>query len=264
MGKVPFVMLTQRRARRSLIALLAGALAALGLYAVPAATAAPTDGPTDLRVFFGVPGDKAGEPVTIHASVKPAGSDGQVNIFPTGTVTFSVGDGVPKVVSQYGATTGFSYTIPSNDPFTVTATFHGTNGWEDSTYTATFKPLTRPYWGPVVPTVASIGAGGLKLNLKFSASIKNALGQGIAGRQIIFSLFNRLPQVADPASGGVAVCTALTDANGDATCTGLTGLGTIVSILSGGAFANDTGPTIKPKDQSYSTSWTKIPAIVIG
>ncbi|RZI92543.1 MAG: Ig-like domain repeat protein, partial [Microbacterium sp.] len=194
MGKVLLVMLT-RRTRRSLVALLAGVLAALGLYAVPAATAAPTSGPVDLRVYFGGPGDKAGETVSIHAAVKPVGVTGQVNVYPTGTVTFSVGDGVPKVVSPYGATEGFSYTIPSNDPFTVTATFHATGGWEDSTYTATFKPLTRPYWGPVVPTVASLGAGGLKLNLKFSASVKNALGQGIAGRQIIFTLFNRLPQV---------------------------------------------------------------------
>lgn len=264
-GKVPSLMLTQRRARRSsLAALLAGILAGLGLYAIPSATAAPTDGPTDLRVYFGGPGDKAGETVSIHAAVKPTGAVGQVDDYPTGTVTFSVGDGLPKDVSPYGATTGFNYTIPSNAPFTVTATFHGTGGWEDSTYTATFKPLTRPYWGPVVPTVASIGAGGLKVNLKFSASIKNALGQGIAGRQIIFSLFNRLPQIADPASGGVVVCTALTDANGEATCTGLTSLGTIVTVLTGGAYANDTGPTIKPVDQGYSTSWIKIPAILIG
>lgn len=264
MGKVLLVM-THRRARRSLLALLSGALVAVGLYAVPATAADYPPGPTALRVYFGGPGDKAGETISIHAAVKPAAAGtGQLDTYPTGTVTFSVGDGVPVAVGTYGATTGFSYTIPSNDAFQVTATFHGTGGWEDSTYTATFKPLSRPYWGPTVPTVASIGAGGLKLSLKFTASIKNALGQGLPGRHVTFTLFNRLPQIADPASGAVEVCHALTDFNGNATCTGLTSLGTVVSLLTGGAFANDRGPTIKPTDQGYSTSWTKIPAILIG
>ncbi|MGW2637091.1 Ig-like domain repeat protein [Streptomyces sp. NPDC001348] len=78
-----------------------------------------------------------GQPVTFTATVAVV-SPGTGS--PTGTVTFSFGDGTPAVtapVSSRTATTTHAYTRTTGSPFTVTAAYNGDTGYSPSTTSRT-------------------------------------------------------------------------------------------------------------------------------
>lgn len=201
----------------------------------PALAPAHADGPvpTVLFVHFGGDGDHAGQSIDVIADVRPA--DGGP-AYPRGSVVFSVGDGTPVPVDPTYLSAKTTVTIPSNDPFTVTATFTGTDGWGDSTASGTFTPLTRRVFDPE-PTVARIGAGSLRLTLTFATYLRNTIGGPMPGRQIAFTLLNPPPTFNEPGGYSIPVCTATTDANGLASCKGSAALASIVSILTNGGYA---------------------------
>ncbi|HET6151732.1 MAG TPA: hypothetical protein VFE15_02185 [Marmoricola sp.] len=210
-----------------------------GLLAIAPAHA-DTPGPTTLDLAF-TGGDHAGEVVTASADVRPADNSSDD---PTGSVTFSVGDGQPVPVDQeLDAQTTFVLT--SNDPVVVTATFHGTGGWGDSTVTSTFHPLYK-FTMVADPTIASVGAGGLKLNLTLSLHVVNSIGQGVPGYKVAFTLLQPTPNVVFQNKLSLPVCTAVSDANGLATCGGTGLVAAVVSILVDGAYGTVIATPTQP------------------
>ncbi|RNL80942.1 hypothetical protein [Nocardioides marmorisolisilvae] len=168
-----------------------------------------------------------------------------------------VGDGTP-VHEQYGYLQVFG-TAPSNDPVTVTATFLGAPGYESgATASATTKPLQQPTFS-AEPTVARVKPG-LKLTLTLSTHATNFVGAPMAGVPVVFTIRDAYEQGApgpqtEPIRW-IEICTAYTDANGLATCGGSGLLGSVASLLTGGAYA--TWAT-----QPWG-NFTKLPVVVSG
>jgi hypothetical protein len=217
---------------RPLLAAVATLVLVVGASLLAGPVHADTPGPTVLYLsFYG--GDHAGETVIAHADVRPANGSSD---YPSGTVTFSIGDGHPVPVDPQILDAETTFTLTSNDPVTVTATFHGTGGWGDSTVTSTFHPLYKFTLG-ADPTIARLGAGGLKLVLNLQAHVRNSIGQGVPGYKVAFTLVQPPPNVVFANTASVPVCTAVTNAAGLATCNGSAALAAVVSILLGGAWA---------------------------
>lgn len=238
--------------RHGLVALALALLVGLGLYAVPAAVADQMA--TKVGLHFNGDGDHAGQQIEAIASVRAL--DGS-SAYPTGSVTFSLGDGTPVALHPQYLNARLPFTIPSNDPFEVTATFHGTNGWGDSTITVIYTPLHKAFWDTSHPTVARIGTSP-KITLSFGVYRRNSLGAPLAGRQVAFTLLAPVPNAVSPNRTSIPVCTATTNAQGFATCSGNVLLAVVGSLLTGGAFATElTGP-------NALLDSVRIPALKLG
>lgn len=93
-----------------------------------------------------------------------------------------------------------------------------------------------PYvWEPE-PTVARFNP--LSLTLTFAVTMRESTGAPITGKRLQFSLFAKTPTLYDEKPKfSYPICVAVTDANGRATCGGKALVGSLLSVLGGGAYA---------------------------
>lgn len=217
-----------RSTQRLFATVLVVLVAALGLHAIPAQAADTI--PTTAQVTVSG-GDQIGSTVYVTAYVFASGET------PSGSVVFTgVGDGTPVPLKGTGYAS-VQHVLTSNDPFPVSIAFTGTNGFGDSSASTTVRPLQKTYLH-AQPTVLQL-VGGPRLTLTMSAYTRNALGGPLAGRKITFTLFAPAPVFLEK-NNSLTVCTAVSDANGLATCGGVGLVAAIVSILVGGAYATHT------------------------
>lgn len=230
--------------QRLLIASITALVVALGVYAVPAQAVDAI--PTTAQVTVSG-GDQMGETVYITAYVF---ASGQV---PTGSVVFTgVGDGTPKPLQGTGFAS-VSHVLTSNDPFPVSIAFTGTNGFADATASTVVRPLQKAYLH-AEPTVLKLS--GPRLTLTMAAYVRDALGGPLAGRKITFTLLAPPPVFLEK-NNSLPVCTAVSNANGLATCGGSGLIGSIVSILVGGAYATYVPAAIVP-----AYDYVKLPVVM--
>jgi hypothetical protein len=104
-----------------------------------------------------------------------------------------------------------------------------------------FRTYVSPFPTTLVANPSIVKLSGLKLYLTLSARLMSS-GSGVAGRTVSFS------------AGNKAVCSALTNANGDAACGGLIP-GTLASVLGLGYTATFVG------DSTYAASSAAGPLI---
>lgn len=235
--------------------LLVLALAALGL-ALPQVAVAADPIPTTTRVFLadGAPGTTV---VTTRVSSDAGVPAGSVVLFNTGS---SDPLGPPVALDASGAAT---QTVPTGTGISpYRAEFTGTGGYADSVG----SPNPFGEWTVMKPEPTILRIGGptlLKLTLTFATRITYLSdGRPGAGEKVLFTLRN----VARGASGHpemspnyvppVAVCTAVADATGYATCQGTASQSSLVTLLTTPAYANHA---LFPVYESV-----KLPPISIG
>ncbi len=90
-------------------------------------------------------------------------------------------------------------------------------------------------WEPE-PTVARLGPG-LQLTLTTATRLRDGSGAPIVGAKVAFTLFSKTPTLYDVSRFHLPICTAVTDAHGLATCKGQGLVGSLVSVVAGGAHA---------------------------
>jgi hypothetical protein len=234
---------------RALTFLATAALLLVGFtVAVPAQAAEPITTTVAVTIENA---DDVGGTFTVFATVTSASGT------PTGAVTFSGSvptttvplDGMGKA-HLYGQNTELSQT--------VTATFTGSNGYGNSSDTVTAYAEKYVDWDPE-PTIARLGPG-LKLTLTMATHLHDRDGQPMAGTKVAFTLLAKTPSFYDyPPKPSLNVCTAVADANGFATCKGNGLVGSVLSLVLGGAYA-----TVMDGPFPSEYQFTKLPVIRVG
>lgn len=172
---------------------------------------------------------------------------------PTGTVTFS--GSVPTTTVPLDASgTASMYHQDMARTHTVTATFNGTNGYGPSSSTVTKHTEDYIEWDPE-PTVAWLGPN-FQLTMTMATYLYDYQGEPMAGARVAFTLLDHVPAFPYPAPKPyLNVCEAVADANGLATCKGSGFVGSMLSLLTNGAYATYyDGPF-------SSDAWTKLPVV---
>ncbi|MGW2400674.1 YVTN family beta-propeller repeat protein [Kitasatospora sp. NPDC001664] len=168
-----------------------------------------------------------------------------------GTVVTVDGTGLSGASSvKFGSTEASSFSVATDNRLTavapagtgtvdVTVTTPGgssaTSAADRFTYTVVTDPGTPHSTAlSAAPTLFSVGAGGLTVGLTLSATLTDTTAHlPAAGQTVRFTV------------GSATVCTAVTNAHGTATCSGLVPLLTVV--LAGGYQATFAGtPALKP------------------
>ncbi|MCW2787140.1 MAG: Ig-like domain repeat protein [Marmoricola sp.] len=246
------IRMSLRFQRRSLLGVVLVVVAALGLVAVPAQAADPIPTTTTLVITGG---DHIGDPVTMTATATSASGT------PTGTFYLTGTHETQAFPADANGSATYTDTMRQKS-VEFQAYFVGTNGYGDS-HQITQKVTLDLVYFDAQPTVARIGAGGLRLTLSFAVHLHDVNGAPMAGRAVEFTLFHPPTYSPGQSTGPVkVVCDTVSDAHGNAACSGNEAPAAIVSILSGGAWASHMVP-----DPFFGTSadeFTKLPVIVLG
>lgn len=219
--------MSRRTSRVSLALAFVTLLVALGL---PAAAGAAGTIPTTTKITMTGDREPGGGILLIARASSASGT-------PTGSVTFSGPTFATVTVPVDDEGTATTEVVSPPADLAGTATFVGTGEYADSTDTVVWKLPDSTAWQPS-PTVLRIGGPiGLQLTLTFATRVTNKFGTPKVGVPVHFTLLAPAALFAEP-GGGLEVCTAVTDATGFATCKGKALLGAVLSILTGGAYAN--------------------------
>ncbi|WP_432093509.1 Ig-like domain repeat protein, partial [Streptomyces sp. bgisy100] len=163
-----------------------------------------SDAPTTTSVQSPEP-SVVGEPVTFTATVAPEVPEAGA---PSGTVTFTFGDGLAPVtvpVTGGTATVTHTYENAAGSPFTVAATFEGDEGFASSTGTDTHVVGAATTSTSVVssPDPSVVGE-----SVTFTATVTpEAPGSGTPSGSVVFEFGDGSPTVTAAVSGGVATAT---------------------------------------------------------
>jgi hypothetical protein len=243
-----------RRTVRTVIALLAALVAPFALAAIPVTAQAADLTPTSTALTI-QGGFSFGDPVTYTATVtSQAGT-------PTGSVTFTV-DGGATIASDVPVDGSGVATVTTTATATGLTAFHadftGTGGFADSSGLALNNTTAASLVLHPVPSVLEISRSNpLKITLTLSSWATRLDGTPVVGEELTFSVLGKQPNLFD-FGGGSVICTAVTNAQGYASCGGKGVFGAIVSLLSGGSYVTHFS------DDDYGFSSDKAKVIVLG
>ena len=146
-----------------------------------------------------------GQPVTVTATVAPVAPGAGT---PTGTVTFSFGDGTDNTTVQLtdgAATVTHPYIGTSGSPFTISATYNGATDFTASTGTEsqTLTPASTTTTVNALPDPSVTGQP-----VTFTATVAPlAPGAGTPAGTVSFDFGDGTPSVTEPVSDGAATVT---------------------------------------------------------
>jgi hypothetical protein len=220
-----------------------GSASATSIATITTLTASPTP--------FGTFGDPVEYVATITADTGT----------PTGTVTFTADDGTvlgANIPVGADGTARIDRTIDYTGPYGITAAFHGTNGYGDSSDWELFSGQDAGVVLTTQPTIAKVGLGGLTLTFSMAARATTYAGRPLVGTLLVFSVFGHQPSLFD-FGGGKVVCRATTDAHGWARCGGSVGrTAAVLSLLALGSYVTHF------QEFGYAFSSAKAPIIGLG
>ncbi|WP_186831738.1 Ig-like domain repeat protein [Streptomyces sp. ISID311] len=143
----------------------------------------------------------AGEPVTVTATATPVPPGAGV---PSGTVTVDFGDGTdPTVAPLAGGAVHLTHTYASvlGSPYTVTATYSGSDDFSSAVATANQAVLQD---ATTTTVAAAPGPSVAGQPVTFTATVKPVAGGGSPTGTVTFGFGDGTPPVAMPVVGGVA------------------------------------------------------------
>lgn len=219
------------------------------------------------QIYANVYGGTHIEDTTVTMTANVQRTPGGNSVIGHGTVTFRDSDGNVLASGLVPANEGsVQATIPKPaGSTTYYADYHGADGYADSTTSTDFTPQNlKPVYITPQPTLLKIGTGLLPtLTLTMAVSFKRADGTGVAGYGLRFYM---LCDGSPSRTCGVSIpiCTAVSDANGLASCKGSGAFGAIVSILTGGVKVTGTDSPTAPTDLYGVWTSEKFPVIATG
>ncbi|MFF7232572.1 Ig-like domain repeat protein [Streptomyces sioyaensis] len=143
----------------------------------------------------------AGEPVTVTATATPVPPGAGV---PSGTVTVDFGDGTaPSTAPLAGGAVHLTHTYASvlGSPYTVTATYSGSDDFSSAVATANQAVLQD---ATTTTVAAAPGPSVAGQPVTFTATVKPVAGGGSPTGTVTFGFGDGTPPVAMPVVGGVA------------------------------------------------------------
>lgn len=176
--------------------------------------------------------------IGLGAEVSPVPAANPFNI--TGSLTFRDEQGnVLGTDDTLNPDNGYGliYVPKPTQPTTFTVEFHATGDLADSTGTTLYKPGSlRTVNVLPEPTILKITAGSPKLTLTLAAYTRFPDGTPAAGVHVSFDGQCLVRDARGMCAVPLTWCTAVSDANGLATCKGAGTLGALVSLLNGAVF----------------------------
>jgi len=222
--------------------LLALALLTASLFASPSQADALTGTTTAIAVSGG---NQPGDLLTVRATVTSAAG------VPTGSVRFTGNDlDVTVPLGANGTATTQTPAATATEP--IAAEFSSSDGFAYSMDSERPDIMSRIRWEPE-PTIAHLVPP--RLTVTTAVRLRDRTGQPMAGKTVAFSLVDNYPQFGEPGRP-FAVCTAVTDATGFASCKGSGMAAALLSLILGGAFATE-------KQGFFATDqYTKLPVLL--
>jgi hypothetical protein len=198
-------------------------------------------------------GDASGVPLRLYVAVQSPGG------YPTGTLSVSDQHGAvlaSDVPLGEFAVANVEFPAGPDEVTRYTVTFHGSNGFADSSTEFTHHLTVGPTLAP--DPVVKLSRTGQLLKLLTGATLTNADGTWLYNRRLWFSLGAPYGPDGRLLKGGLAFCSAYTDRAGHADCPGEFLGQSLLAVLTGGYVSY----VVVGHPELYRTA--KLPVIGIG
>lgn len=240
------------RPGRRIVAVLASLVVSFGIALVPLQAYADTI-PTS--TMLQISGASYGDPLTFTATVTSESGT------PTGSVTFTEDDGdviAEDVAVDSDGVASVTMVATQTGLTGYHAHFTGTDGYGASSGFSLHNTVIAGMVLNPEPSVLEISKRNpLKINLTLSAYASRFDGSPVVGEPLTFSVLGKQPNLFD-FGGGTVICTAVTDADGFASCGGAGLGGAVVSLLAGGSYVTHF------RSERYGFSSAKAKVILLG